>query len=134
MQKDYGCFDGVYKLKGVEGNFIQRCVRGGRVCTNENRAWYKSSNNKLYSRSRDKKEDVVEEGRCSKLVDFDACSLYPSSMYQMKGYPLGRPKVIAKENRNKKYLDENVDAYYVCLLYTSPSPRDRQKSRMPSSA
>ena len=28
------------------------------------------------------------------------------------------------------------DAYtqMVCLLYTSPSPRDRQKSRMPSSA
>ena len=24
--------------------------------------------------------------------------------------------------------------YKVCLLYTSPSPRDRQKSRMPSSA
>ena len=23
---------------------------------------------------------------------------------------------------------------YSCLLYTSPSPRDRQKSRMPSSA
>ena len=23
---------------------------------------------------------------------------------------------------------------YPCLLYTSPSPRDRQKSRMPSSA
>ena len=28
---------------------------------------------------------------------------------------------------------ELVDAN-VCLLYTSPSPRDRQKSRMPSSA
>ena len=25
-------------------------------------------------------------------------------------------------------------ALYPCLLYTSPSPRDRQKSRMPSSA
>ena len=24
--------------------------------------------------------------------------------------------------------------YWSCLLYTSPSPRDRQKSRMPSSA
>ena len=24
--------------------------------------------------------------------------------------------------------------YMFCLLYTSPSPRDRQKSRMPSSA
>ena len=31
--------------------------------------------------------------------------------------------------RNKK-LDESNS----CLLYTSPSPRDRQKSRMPSSA
>ena len=27
-----------------------------------------------------------------------------------------------------------VENSYVCLLYTSPSPRDRQKSRMPSSA
>ena len=26
------------------------------------------------------------------------------------------------------------DLGYTCLLYTSPSPRDRQKSRMPSSA
>ena len=26
------------------------------------------------------------------------------------------------------------DGLYTCLLYTSPSPRDRQKSRMPSSA
>jgi UDP-N-acetylmuramate dehydrogenase len=26
------------------------------------------------------------------------------------------------------------DKYNFCLLYTSPSPRDRQKSRMPSSA
>ena len=26
------------------------------------------------------------------------------------------------------------DCSYCCLLYTSPSPRDRQKSRMPSSA
>ena len=24
--------------------------------------------------------------------------------------------------------------YYVCLLYTSPSPRDVEESRMPSSA
>ena len=26
------------------------------------------------------------------------------------------------------------DSIFICLLYTSPSPRDRQKSRMPSSA
>ena len=27
-----------------------------------------------------------------------------------------------------------IAAIWACLLYTSPSPRDRQKSRMPSSA
>ena len=27
-----------------------------------------------------------------------------------------------------------MDLDWTCLLYTSPSPRDRQKSRMPSSA
>ena len=34
------------------------------------------------------------------------------------------------------YLDKNLDRIldFRCLLYTSPSPRDRQKSRMPSSA
>ena len=26
------------------------------------------------------------------------------------------------------------DSYYTCLLYTSPSPRDVEESRMPSSA
>ena len=29
---------------------------------------------------------------------------------------------------------EKCDRSWLCLLYTSPSPRDRQKSRMPSSA
>eukprot|EP00828_Plagiopyla_frontata_P022630 TRINITY_DN29226_c0_g1_i1.p1 TRINITY_DN29226_c0_g1~~TRINITY_DN29226_c0_g1_i1.p1 ORF type:complete len:130 (+),score=8.31 TRINITY_DN29226_c0_g1_i1:1-390(+) len=28
----------------------------------------------------------------------------------------------------------HTDHEYVCLLYTSPSPRDRQKTRMPASA
>ena len=37
----------------------------------------------------------------------------------------------------KHHLINNIsvmDDYDICLLYTSPSPRDRQKSRMPSSA
>ena len=34
-----------------------------------------------------------------------------------------------------KGLSREIDEHYNgCLLYTSPSPRDRQKSRMPSSA
>ena len=34
----------------------------------------------------------------------------------------------------RKHLIDFDEKYYNCLLYTSPSPRDRQKSRMPSSA
>ena len=32
------------------------------------------------------------------------------------------------------FASPSVEAILACLLYTSPSPRDRQKSRMPSSA
>ena len=41
------------------------------------------------------------------------------------------------EKNNAVFVDAGVwlrPRYYNCLLYTSPSPRDRQKSRMPSSA
>ena len=34
----------------------------------------------------------------------------------------------------KKFPNILKEKYKTCLLYTSPSPRDRQKSRMPSSA
>ena len=40
-------------------------------------------------------------------------------------------------SKDKKEEDVRLEAdfwYNGCLLYTSPSPRDRQKSRMPSSA
>ena len=43
-----------------------------------------------------------------------------------------------KSRNGKMFLYEMIgnDDYLLdsCLLYTSPSPRDRQKSRMPSSA
>ena len=38
--------------------------------------------------------------------------------------------IIGNQNGDKIVYENSLD----CLLYTSPSPRDRQKSRMPSSA
>ena len=51
---------------------------------------------------------------------------------------IGKPQVAYREALKKK---TDVEAKYIrqsggrgCLLYTSPSPRDRTRSRMPSSA
>ena len=38
------------------------------------------------------------------------------------------------KNAGVKYVLSSWIDLHGCLLYTSPSPRDRQKSRMPSSA
>ena len=42
------------------------------------------------------------------------------------------------DNKNLIYLyglsDNEEPGFNICLLYTSPSPRDRTRSRMPSSA
>ena len=56
----------------------------------------------------------------------------PEDKY-LRYYELGRLK------ESKGILGNDINRYGVdvknsCLLYTSPSPRDRQRSRMPSSA
>ena len=42
--------------------------------------------------------------------------------------------VLPVQDEGWDYLTEDTHSIPACLLYTSPSPRDRQKSRMPSSA
>ena len=58
----------------------------------------------------------------------------PASLYQFltgkSPYRIDRKRDPIKIIFNNNSGPNNRD----CLLYTSPSPRDRQKSRMPSSA
>ena len=55
---------------------------------------------------------------------FQSYALYPHMTVRKNiGFPLKMAKMDPAEANSK-----------ICLLYTSPSPRDRQKSRMPSSA
>ena len=57
----------------------------------------------------------------------DGCTASVSAMKEML-------KMLGKKP-SSGYMQTKWDgAPSVCLLYTSPSPRDRQKSRMPSSA
>ena len=49
---------------------------------------------------------------------------------------VGHYSVLHNDERYGRFRNwcEQQAELYACLLYTSPSPRDRQKSRMPSSA
>ena len=64
--------------------------------------------------------------------------------HQIRSYVL-QPYRLVKDNRTNfestspdKILDGDLDEFLeqslYCLLYTSPSPRDKRQSRMPSSA
>ena len=71
---------------------------------------------------------------------------YENSVIELFRNDLGYEYVygpdIERDFYNPLYEDVLLDSLYRlnsglpddCLLYTSPSPRDRQKSRMPSSA
>ena len=79
--------------------------------------------------------------------DFDCNGYYSCEIGVREG--LGSKLIM--DNVKNNYMHIGIDPYgslkyqhydeggdyvcdYTCLLYTSPSPRDRQKSRMPSSA
>ena len=49
-----------------------------------------------------------------------------------QGIRTGRTMIDKKFRQGGMQLASDISL--ACLLYTSPSPRDRQKSRMPSSA
>ena len=59
--------------------------------------------------------------------------------YEQCGNPNGKPAVFLHGGPGgggseavRRFF--NPEAYRICLLYTSPSPRDQRGSRMPSSA
>ena len=51
-----------------------------------------------------------------------------------KWRPGGFSELVGQEHVSRTLSNAIKTGRIGCLLYTSPSPRDRQKSRMPSSA
>ena len=64
---------------------------------------------------------VAEEDRCFAVA---VGVVSPDVVIPLRAPPFGEASP----------LKPRMELTGVCLLYTSPSPRDRQKSRMPSSA
>ena len=77
---------------------------------------------------------VFEElGRAGVVEPFLATLLAGSVLAQLAGHDQLIEAMIAGEELIALAHGE-ANAHYDCLLYTSPSPRDRTRSRMPSSA
>ena len=88
-----GCYENVNSMSGKPREFIQKCVVGGRTMTNSNKKW-KLSN--------------------AKIADFDACSLYPSAIYQMEGFLQGSPIVL--KNTDLKTCLQHDGLFVRCLI------------------
>ena len=94
---------------------------------------------------------VIEVVKGGLILDIGLRGFLPASLVEMRrvrdldpyiGQELEAKIIELDKHRNnvvlsrRAYLEETQSAVRsdFCLLYTSPSPRDRQKSRMPSSA
>ena len=81
-------------------------------------------------------KDSVKQLLDDKIEAMGIGSFYTSTRDEIKGQNgtsfifAGLGQMTAEQIKSM----EGIDRVWVCLLYTSPSPRDRQKSRMPSSA
>ena len=60
--------------------------------------------------------------------------LYRGAEYVVDFLPKIKLEVAVSDDQVDKVVDAIIKATSTCLLYTSPSPRDRTRSRMPSSA
>lgn len=93
-------FEGVVQLKNVTRGFIQKSVQGG-AC----RAWCNKKiivkGTEIVAMDHEGIEEIIyEQKEDIEIVDYDACSLYPSAMYELEGIPIGKP-VIASEDELK---------------------------------
>ena len=76
--------------------------------------------------------------KCKNKINAKTVNKLSSS--QLKSCGLSRQKVKGIKSLAKKVLNKEFNPKLIsklsddCLLYTSPSPRDRTRSRMPSSA
>ena len=83
---------------------------------------------------------IAETQRMNELSDdlrnrLDAAKQYQNDLIaKLKKHDLSKLSYAKPGLIEKRINNETPNTPNTCLLYTSPSPRDRQKSRMPSSA
>ena len=117
--------------KVIDKNMRNRALRGGNVAAEGN--YYRDAGAISYKDDSDQWRDAST----GTLTNTPYVAGGPKT-------PEGAASILASEAIRKKYLNQrpeplggpaaDVARSMDCLLYTSPSPRDRTRSRMPSSA
>ena len=79
-------------------------------------------------------DELLLPGRLAVAVKRDNGVLLGASMLAQRHPDLFQSEREAKRDYADFEAGKGVKSLYICLLYTSPSPRDRTRSRMPSSA
>ena len=85
-------------------------------------------------KSTNKVTDVVVATQAWVYEQTDSEDWFQTSYNQSDGKPFAAVGSTYDRENNLFIPVQPIESTTGCLLYTSPSPRDRQKSRMPSSA
>ena len=112
-------------------------VRGDLMATDRS-AWYSTAdgrNSVSVSATPQLPDDLFATALVSApMTDPTAIELAPEGIVEVGGRQMVLRSVDNDwDDGRSAFLQWHI-GNYTCLLYTSPSPRDRQKSRMPSSA
>ena len=78
-------------------------------------------------------EDIIADVKEIKSDEQDVIGYYFHDPLIVKMHAPEEPTVLSEGTTNQYSSKINI-VFYPCLLYTSPSPRDFVRSRMPSSA
>ena len=96
------------------------------------------TDNRFFTQSQRQELFLRAKGKCQNcsceisLDDFHADHITP---YSLGGKTeLSNGQALCRSCNLKKSASLKIDVSNCCLLYTSPSPRDKRQSRMPSSA
>ena len=119
-----------------------------KIYENDNQAIVNLSDGKIPPQALDLEEAVlgamlIDEKGVNEVIDILSPEVFYKKSHQLifesiqrlfrESEPIDLLTVSADLKKNKNFEVIGGD-FYLCLLYTSPSPRDVEESRMPSSA
>ena len=91
-----------------------------------------------------KEKNILVFGPTKEASQLETSKSFTKIMCKHKNIPTGNYELFSREEDARKFLRAQPKPFVIkadglasgkgCLLYTSPSPRDRTRSRMPSSA